>query len=237
MIMRNSVQIAVYPLAAFVLSACGHHMSKPAPLPPLDAPRTSVAVLEPGGYRLQPGDVLRVKFLYHPELDIKVPIRPDGDVTLQMTGPIHATGLTTTELEQTIKERTGDRLRDPEIAVIVAQLGDLKIYVGGEVRIPGFVVYHPGMNALQAIIDRGGFTDTARMDSVLRLSPSQSEYQGTRLDFTKPLSEGMTEQVQLLAGDVLYVPRTFIGDVDVFVRLYIKEILPITPKIGVGGTF
>jgi protein involved in polysaccharide export with SLBB domain len=234
---KNGSQIGVYVLFTLMIGGCSQQTSQPAPLPPLDMSRASLAAGEPGQYRLQPGDVLRVKFLYHPELDIKLPIRPDGDVTLQMTGPIHAAGMTTSELENAIKERTSDRLRNPEISVIVAQLGEQKVYVGGQVRIPGFVAYHPGMNALQAIMDRGGFTDTARMDSVLRLSPSQNTYQGTRLDFSKPLSEGMTEQVQLIAGDVIYVPRTFIGDMDTFVRLYIREILPISPKVGAGTVF
>jgi len=197
----------------------------------------AAAASESGTYRLQPGDLLRVKFLYHPELDVKVPVRPDGVVTLQMAGDIHAAGLKTAELENIIKERTSDRLREPEVSVLVAQLGDRKVYVGGEVRIPGFVAFHEGMTPLQAVMDRGGFTDTARIDSVLRLSPMRSDYQGTRLDFTKPLSTGIPEQTRLAAGDVLYVPRTFIGDVDTFVRLYIKEVLPIPPRVGAGTTF
>jgi protein involved in polysaccharide export with SLBB domain len=218
--------------------ACGPGTTRPVPLPPLEvAPEPGVAAEAPAEYRLQPGDILRVKFLYHPELDIKVPIRPDGVLTLQLAGDIHAAGLRTTELERVIKERTSDRLRDPEISVIVAQLAEQKVYVGGEVRVPGFVPYHAGLSPLQAIMDRGGFTDTARLDSVLRVSGAQNDYQGTRLDFTNPLSEGAPERVHLAAGDVLYVPRTFIGDVDSFVQLYIRGILPTVPRVGAGTVF
>ena len=212
--------------------ACGPGTTRPVALPPLEAAPEPAA-----GYRLQPGDLLRIKFLYHPELDIKIPIRPDGNITLQLGGDIHAAGLYTTELEQVIKERTSDRLRDPEISVIVAQLADRKVYVGGEVRLPGFVPYQAGMSPLQAIMDRGGFTDTARLDSVLRLSGAENDFQGTRLDFTKPLSGEAPESVHLVAGDVLYVPRTFIGDVDSFVKHYIQGILPIEPRVGAGTTF
>ena len=230
----NMSRIGVVLSLTVLASAC---RSPQVPLPALDAPREPIAVGEPGEYRMQPGDLLRVKFLYHPELDVKVPIRPDGSVTLQLAGDVRAAGLTTTELEKVIKDRTSDRLRDPEISVLVAQLGEQKVYVGGEVRIPGFVQYKPGMTPLQALMDRGGFTDTARIDSVLRVSPSQNDYQGTRLDFTKPLSAGTPENTQLVAGDVLYVPRTFIGDVDSFVKLYIRGILPLEPRVGAGTTF
>jgi protein involved in polysaccharide export with SLBB domain len=119
----------------------------------------------------------------------------------------------------------------------VAQLAGQKVYVGGEVRLPGFVAYQAGMSPLQAIMDRGGFTDTARMDSVLRLSAGENDYQGTRLDFTKPLSEGTREDMHLAAGDVLYVPRTFIGDVNAFVRLYIRNMLPTTTHVGASTAY
>jgi protein involved in polysaccharide export with SLBB domain len=218
--------------------ACGHGTKQPVLLPPLEvAPESGVAGAAAAGYRLQPGDVLRVKFLYHPELDIKIPVRPDGSINLQLAGEIHAEGLTTTELEQVIKERVSDRLRDPEISVIVAQLAEQKVYVGGEVRTPGFVTYQPGMSPLQAIMDRGGFTDTARLDSVLRVSGTENDYQGTRLDFTKPLSEGTLEEMHLAAGDVLFVPRTTIGDLNAFVKYYIKNMLPTTTHVGAGTVY
>jgi protein involved in polysaccharide export with SLBB domain len=221
---------------ALWMAACAQQTTPVVPLPPLDATQELIPENE-AEYRLQPGDLLRVKFLYHPELDLKVPIRPDGGITLQVAGDVQASGLTTKELEKVIVERTSDRLREPEVAVMVAQLGERKVYVGGEVRIPGFVAFRPGMSPLQAIVDRGGFTDTARIDSVLRLSPVQGDFQGTRLDLSKPLQDGRADMTRLAAGDVLYVPRTFIGDVNAFVKLYIRGVLPIEPRIGAGTTF
>ncbi|MFI5396452.1 MAG: polysaccharide biosynthesis/export family protein [Candidatus Binatia bacterium] len=190
-----------------------------------------------GDYRLQPGDQLRVKYLYHPELDIKVLVQPDGNVVLPVAGEIRAAGLRPAELEQVIKERTSDHLRDPEISVMVAGAAERKVYVGGQVRIPGFVTYSRGMSALQAIMDRGGFSDTARLDSVLRVSAAPNDVQATRLDFTKSLSNGSQDGMHLAAGDVLYVPRTFIGDVDLFIKLYIRDVLPTTPHFGAGTSF
>ncbi|MCK6555405.1 polysaccharide export protein [Candidatus Binatia bacterium] len=210
----------------------------PIPLPPLDAqPLTAGATAVGPDYRLQPGDLLRVKFVYHPELDVKLPVRPDGGINLQVAGDVHAAGLTVDELERAIVERTSDRLREPEVSVIVADVAELKVYVGGEVNAPGFVVFQAGMTPLQAIMSRGGFTDTARLDSVLRLSPSHPDNHATRLDFTRPLIEGSPEWTEVDAGDVLYVPRSFIGDVNAFVQLYIRNVLPISPRFGAGTSF
>lgn len=233
----STIPIGVCSMLSILVFGCGRTSSRAVPLPPLETLQEASAASDAGaGYRVQPGDTLRIKFLYHPELDIKVPVRPDGNITLQLAGEIHAAGLHPAELEKVIKERTSDRLRDPEISVMVAQLAEQKIYVGGEVKLPGFVPYHAGMSPLQAIMDRGGFTDTARLDSVLRVSAAENDYQGARLDFSKPLSEGVQGDMHLSAGDVLYVPRTFIGDVDAFVRLYIRGLLPTEPRFGAGMT-
>lgn len=233
---RNLVGLAVW----LALSACGgtRQPVPPVPLPPLDARPLAPGRAAVGpDYRLRPGDLLRIKFLYHPELDAKVPVRPDGSITLQIAGDVRAEGLTCDELERVIVERTSDRLREPEVSVMVTDVAEQKVYVGGEVQAPGFVVFQPGMTPLQAIMSRGGFTPTARLDSVLRLSPSHPENHATRLDFTRPLTEGSPEWTEVAAGDVLYVPRTFIGDVNTFVQLYIRNVLPISPRVGAGTTF
>lgn len=218
-----------------LLTACSQQAASTAPLPPVE-PVQGPDLVRDVEYRIQAGDVLRVRYLYHPELNVKVPVRPDGDISLQIAGVIHAGDLTTTELERVIEKRSGHRLREPEISVIVAE-AERKVYVGGEVRVPGFVKYKKGLTPLQAIMDRGGFSTVARVDSVLRLSPGKGQYQGTRMDFTKPLSDGTPEGVELLAGDVVYVPRSFIGDVNLFVSQYIRGVLPIEPRIGAGTSF
>ena len=199
------------------------------PLPPLD----SVRIAPPSDeYRIQPGDVLRVKFPYHPEHDIKLPVRPDGRLTLDVTGEIAVAGLTTSELAKVIDQRSAQFLRDPEATVIVAQLAEQRVYVGGEVRVPGFVPYRPGLTPMQAILDRGGFTDTAQLDSVLYITPGEADYQATRIDMTDVVNYGVAEPVTMSANDVVYVPRTFVGDAGSFVRLYIRDMLPIPARMG-----
>lgn len=221
----------VLALAAFGGCSSGPPAVAPVPLPPLDV--SSTAPLAAAEYRLQPGDVLRVKFLYHPELDVKLPVRPDGNITLQATGEIRAQGLTAEQLADVVRDRSSDRLRDPEVTVIVAELGDEKVYVGGEVRQPGFVAFRRGLTPLQAILDRGGFTDTARLDSVVRITAEQNDYHATRIDFSQVL-EGKGDAAALAANDVIYVPRTFIGDMNTVVSLYVHRLLPIPPRVGVG---
>jgi protein involved in polysaccharide export with SLBB domain len=192
--------------------------------------------LEGDEYVLQPGDVVRVKYLYHPELDVKVPIAPDGMVELQGVGQVQAQGKTAEQLARDIEKQASDQLRDPVVSVIVAELGPRRVYVGGEVRIPGPVVYREGMTPLQAIMDRGGFTEVARIDSVLHLTVKDDSYQATRLDLSRNVDQGGPELQTLNVYDVIYVPRSFIGDANAFVRLYIRGLIPTIPRASIGVT-
>lgn len=204
-----------------------------APLPPVAEP-LSPSLVDTGQYRLEPGDVLRVKFIYQPEMDVKVQIDPNGNIAIPGVGELQASGKTAEDLAADIRTLSSTNLRNPEVSVIVAELGPRKVYVGGEVRLPGPVVYRVGMTPLQAIMDRGGFTEVARIDSVLHVTSKGNTVEATRLDFSGQLIQGSPELNTLAVNDVIYVPRTFIGDADAFVRLYIRDMMPLVPRIGVG---
>ncbi len=206
-----------------------------APLPPVGDP-LSPSLVDTGQYKLEPGDVLRVKFIYQPEMDVRVEIDPDGNIAIPGVGELQARGKTAEELATDIQTLSSATLRDPEVTVIVAQLGPRKVYVGGEVRLPGPVLYRVGMTPMQAILDRGGFTEVARIDSVLHVTSKghSVEPTATRLDFSGELKQGEPELQTLAVNDVIYVPRTFIGDANAFVRLYIRGLMPTMPRFGVG---
>lgn len=229
--LQRSLRLITGALCLLVLQACAERTPEPlAPLPPIyAAPVPAPEDLE-HTYRLQPGDVLRVKFLYHPELDLKIPVAPDGFLAIQGVGSVFAQGKTARELAKDIKEMSSEQLRDPEVSVIIAQLGQRNVYVGGEVRLPGPVPFREGMTALQAIMDRGGFTEVARRDSVLHLTLHEDTYDATRLDLSRNVDQGAPEVTALQVYDVVYVPRTFIGDANAFVRLYITGLLPTVPR-------
>ena len=93
--------------------------------------------------------------------------------------------------------------------MIVAELGPRKVYVGGEVRLPGVVLYRDGMTPMQAILDRGGFTEVARIDSVLHVTSKGNTVEATRLDFSKEIIQGSPELTALAVNDVIYVPQNF----------------------------
>ena len=220
---------------ALALAACGGHRapaSSAVMLPALQPP----APPAPGPtYRIQLGDELHVRFTYQPEMNEQVPVRPDGRISLVSTGEIDAVGHTPPELERVIVERSSGHLRNPEVTVIVTKLGEQRVYVGGEVLTPGYIPLRAGMTPLQAVLERGGFKATAKRDSVLLLTPgADGRFSAARIDLKQVLDAGVPERVRLHPNDVLYVPPTWIADMDIVVDQYIRGLIPTLPRVGAG---
>ena len=232
---HSAVTLASALLLAGLVAGCTAAPVE-APLPPVSEP-LAPSLVDTGQYRLEPGDILRVKFTYQPEMDVKLEIDPDGNISIPGVGEVQARGKTAEELARDVETLSSTNLRDPEVTVIVAQLGPRKVYVTGEVRLPGPVLYKVGMTPMQAIIDRGGFTEFARIDSVLHVTTKGNSVEATRLDFSGEIKQGSPELQALAVDDQILVPRTFIGDANAFVRLYIRGLMPTMPRLGVGGTF
>jgi protein involved in polysaccharide export with SLBB domain/glycosyltransferase involved in cell wall biosynthesis len=59
----------------------------------------------PPGYRLAPGDELDIRFPDYGQYDQSVKVRPDGKITLQVIGTVHAQGRTPEDVQQEVQER------------------------------------------------------------------------------------------------------------------------------------
>lgn len=226
---------------AMMMAAASPDSGAPGTVGGMGAPGT-VGVAGPAGrvgklvdeysYRLAPGDLIDVKFPYHPEENERVPVRPDGRIGLQVIGDVMAAGLTVKELEEVIVEKSSKTLKDPVVSVVIAQLAEHKVYVGGQVAKPGYVPYREGLTPLQAIVERGGFVDDANTDEVLHITRVGDQVQTQRLDLEAVMDGESTEQVVMAPDDIIIVPRTFIGEADVWVDQWIRGLLPTVPRPG-----
>ena len=120
--------------------------------------------------------------------------------------------------------------------MIVIQIGDRRVYVGGEVGRPGFVAIQDGMTPLQAVLAAGGFKDTAQKSSVLYVArASDGGYRASRVDLEDVVRNGTPETVRLVGNDVVYVPASRIANVNTFVDQYIRKVLPVESRAGASA--
>lgn len=207
-------------------------------------------------YYLQVGDVIEVKFFYSPELNEKVTIRPDGKISLQLVGEIPVVGLTPAKLQEILVQKYTGILRQPEVAVIIREFVEQKVYIGGEVNAPGALVLKGKLTVLQAVMRAGGFKHSAELRNVVILRNSGSRQlifislnlkdhlELAAAPECKPGEEGSgkcrNERAAELKGkdiplepfDVVFVPQTRIARVAEFFDKYINRILPIYGNMG-----
>jgi len=193
------------------------------------------SVKEEEEYTLQPGDVIEIKFFYNPELNEHLTIRPDGKISLQLIEEVEAAGLTPSKLDRILTEKYEKILKIPEVAIIVKEFSGQKIYVGGEVNSPGIIPLSGKLTSLQAILQAGGFKNTAELKSVVIL-----RNQGTEdpLFMTINLKEDLStaahqNDILLKPYDIVFVPKTTIAKMNQFVDQYIEKLIPISKSIGV----
>lgn len=183
------------------------------------------AVADAGPYRLHPGDVVEVKFPFHPSETQRVTVRPDGGIALGVTGDIPAEGRTAEEFEALVRERSARYLRDPVVNVAVVE-SRARVYVGGEVVNAGFVALNKPMTVLQAVLERGGFTAGADLEEVVVLSRVGGDAVARRIDVARAVRGEPLEHTGLAPDDVVFVPKTGIAAANSWMNRWIDGLTP-----------
>ena len=183
-------------------------------------------------YVLQVGDSIDVTYYYHPDNNqANLLVRPDGKIYLPLIGEVQAAGLTAPQLAEEIIKRSSASLRDPKVAVNVRTLNPSRVFVGGEVLKPSFVTYTPGLTAVQAVMQVGGWKDTADLQEIVllqKISEGSNEYRPSKINLGKVVVLGDTmADIVLGPSDVLVFPKTGIARANLWMQQYVINMIPI----------
>ncbi|MFZ5907794.1 MAG: polysaccharide biosynthesis/export family protein [Nitrospirota bacterium] len=171
------------------------------------------------------GDTVEISVYRHDDLKRNVQVDPSGKISYPLLGDIMAGGMSIYRLRDTIRDGLSAYIVDPQVTVSIASIQSKKVYVLGEVSKPGVLTYNPPMSIVEAISMAGGFTLDANKGGVIVMRENEGEPQLVELDVERVLEKGELQQnIQMKAGDVVYIPPTFIADAS---RLgqYLKDIL------------
>ena len=92
------------------------------------------------------------------------------------------------------------------------------------------------MTVLQAISQAGGKRDTALLSGVIVIRRTPDNKLATlQLDLEKAIDNtDMKQDVTLMPNDVVYVPKSTIANINVWVDQYIRKNIPIGTGIGLS---
>jgi polysaccharide export outer membrane protein len=195
--------------------------------------RTPIAEIDWGQtpeYRIVPGDELALNFgpreVSETDIVREAIVRPDGRITVYPIGDVVAAGRTPAELQTELVRLLAGELKRPRVVVEVTKLAGNQIHVLGRVKKPGSQAATSLPTLLQAISDAGGFEDDAARGSVLvmhRVGLGSVSIARVRVD--RLLRRG--GDVPLSRYDIVYVPRSGIGNVDVFAEQFFTKLIPV----------
>ncbi len=92
----------------------------------------------PNSYILGPEDRIYMEMIDIPELSGFFSIGPDGTIYLPRLRSVKAEGLTVKGLTDLLTDRYKEYVKDPDIYINITKYRPIRIYVGGEVKRPGY---------------------------------------------------------------------------------------------------
>jgi protein involved in polysaccharide export with SLBB domain len=176
-------------------------------------------------YRIVPGDRLVLDLGPKPDgtgnFTHEQIVRPDGRITVYPVGDVVAAGLSPMELQRTVTELLAADFRSPRVTVELVSTAASVVHVLGRVDKPGPVPAGPFITVTQAIAGAGGFKDDAQRNSVIVIHRNgASSVRVTRLQMDRILKGEAFNDIPLSRFDIVYVPRTSIGNLSVFMNQF-----------------
>jgi len=180
-------------------------------LAPEDRPPTNTPGAEPQ-YRLGDGDVVSVNVWKNDDLSVRVPVRPDGYISVPLVGDVLAGGKTPSEIARDTEVKLQQFIRTPRVSIIVEELNSAefqnRVRVVGGVAQPRSMSHRNGMTVLDLVLEAGGLNEFASAESAKLYRTVDGVPQVYPVYLDSILKSGVLDTNYTLApGDVISVPE------------------------------
>lgn len=169
------------------------------------------------------------------------PVLNDGTFSYPYIGSVKAAGLTVPQLTQVLEDKLAPVYRETALTINISQAPSNMVFVGGAVRNPANLSVSVATNLEQALVGAGGINPDAdaRLVALLRQG-DDGLYKTYFFDYSKLLyagSGGPTAPVLLQRGDVVFVPKSTVGNKIDGVNLYFNQLIPFSKSLGFGVNY
>lgn len=169
------------------------------------------------------------------------PVLNDGTFSYPYIGSVKAAGLTVPQLTRVLEDKLAPVYRETALTINISQAPSNMVFVGGAVRNPANLPASVVTNLEQALVGAGGINPDAdaRLVALLRQG-DDGLYKTYFFDYSKLLyagSGGPTAPVLLQRGDVVFVPKSSVGNKIDGVNLYFNQLIPFSKSLGFGVNY
>ncbi len=180
--------------------------------------------------RISPGDTVQVTVRTGTgEVKETSVVRGNGSIPVAFKEIIIG-GMTAVEAEAKITGEIAAFFRHPSVQVQITnkKVRVKQIFVVGEVKQPGMIPMARNMTVLHAVSQAGNYNETAVLDEVRVIRRHENGSEVLTADLARLFTYGdWSKNLQLQENDIVYVPRTSLGDAEAYARI----IAPITRLI------
>lgn len=183
----------------------------------------------PPAYRVNAGDRLKIKYFITRDMDEELTVSPDGTIAPRAIGQVRVEGSTLSGVEEIIRKGSRKELVDQKVVVALDAAAGPRIYIGGMVTSPGMIkLESSGTSILQAIVMAGGLNSEARTGQVALIRRGPDNMPMLRLVNVREMIEtGFSDgDVPLVSGDIIFVPRSSIAEVNLWIDQFINRVVP-----------
>ena len=171
-------------------------------VPTTFAPVDHIAVS--ADYVIGPGDELLIRAWGKIDLDARLTVDRNGQISLPKVGTVIVAGLRYDQLESHLRSSIGNLFKDFELNVTLGRLRSIQIYVLGSARQPGAYTVSSLSTLVNALFASGGPSATG---SMRHIQLRRNDQLVSDFDVYNLLRNGdKSHDVQLLPGDVIYIP-------------------------------
>lgn len=193
---------------ALALVACG---GTRGPLNEDERP-PDIQISEAPEFRLGTGDVISVSVWRNPDLSVRVPVRPDGFVSVPLVGEVMAGGRTPAEIAADTEQKLAQFIRTPKVSVIIEEIPSAefqnRVRVVGGVAQPKSISHRDGMTVIDLVLEAGGVNEFASPNSAKLYRTVAGVARVFDIYLADILSEGRLDtNYPLLPGDVITIPE------------------------------
>jgi polysaccharide export outer membrane protein len=170
-------------------------------------------------YVVGPQDVLAITVFDQQDLSGKYTVDADGSLTFPLVGRVKAAGLSIREVEDALRTALADGFfKNPQVSVGIEQYRSQRVFVVGEVRMPGTYQLTGEMTLIEVLARAGSTTDHAAGEALIVRSatpghsegpvlPEQQGAQVIHVDIKELQSGRLSENAVLRDSDTVFVPR------------------------------
>ena len=168
-------------------------------------------------YKIGPRDLLEIKVVELPELNLTVRVSEDGSITLPLLGRVVLGELSKDAAEQKIASMLQEKyVKNPQVSVFIKDYQSNRVALLGAVNKPGMYEIMGRMSLLELISKAGGFTENAGNEMFVMREGKGGLKANLTIDLNDLIMNGnQSLNIPLQPSDVVNVP------IDKIIQIYV----------------